>query len=274
MKLGKDILFNDGGKINNTMNDIFLKAARLKGYDVDVVGLKNLDILGKNREEKTINIVAKVHRGPVLDNMVLASLHLKDYVFVTSFGSIIPKFFSNRLKDNPGIAFVGPGFPGGVDTLVNKATQNPEHIMVNYAEGSIGDMGETRPIATKFSTAVIPALRKAGYKVNVIPVTSQAASFLKQDIGPEMLFGKIIGARVHAPITDSMITFLESTGRLDKLGILIRSTWLSELQTQSNKRGNLIEGALSLRGLEKMVIKYLNVHYSENPFCNVDLLQK
>ena len=108
----------------------------------------------------------------------------------------------------------------------------------------------------------------------MIPVTSQAASFLKKDVGPELLFGKIIGARVHAPITDSMITLLESSGRLDKLGIYIRSTWLSELETDTDQAGNLIEGSLSLRGMEKMLFKYLNVHYAQIPFCNVDLLQK
>jgi hypothetical protein len=267
LQLGSDILLKGGGKINNTVNSAFLKAARIKGYSVEIKGRENLAIATTAKEKKTINIIAKVHRGPVLDNMVLAELGLRDYVFVTSFGSVIPEFYSSRLVDNPGLAFVGPGFPNGIETLLKKGTKNPEHIMVNYAEGSIGNLGETRPIATKFSTAVIPAFREKGYKVNVIPVTSQTASYLKKDLDPTMVFGKAIEARVHTPISDSMITFLESSGRLDRLGIFIRSTWLSELATDVDSGGKLIEGALTIRGMEEMNFKYMNLRNSEKLFC-------
>lgn len=267
VKLGSDILFRGGGKINATVNDAFVKAAELKGYSVNVKGMENLALATIDREKKTVNIIAKVHRGPVLDNMVLAKLHLKDYAFVTSFGGIIPKSISSRIEDNAGLAFVGPGFPNGIDTVTDKTIHNPERIMVNYAEGSIGNMGETRPIAEKFSTVMIPELRKKGYRVNLIPVTSQAASFMKKDIGSDLLFGKIIEARVHAPITNEVISFLESSGRLDDLGILIRSTWLSELNTTLDTDGKLIEGSLSMRGFEEMMIKYMNLPNSSLSFC-------
>ncbi len=267
IRLGVDILFHGGGKVNSTVNAAFVKAAELKGYSVKIHGKENLALATIHKESKTVNIIAKVHRGPVLDNMVLAHLGLKDYAFVTSFGSVIPEFYSSRLKDNPGIAFVGPGFPNGIETVTEKAIQNPERIMVNYAEGSIGNMGETRPIAEKFSTAMIPEFRKKGYRVNLIPVTSQAASFLKNDIGSDLLFGKIIDARVHPPITDEMISFLESSGRLKDLGILLRATWLTELETSGGEGGRLAEGALTLRGMEEMLVKYMNLPNSTKSFC-------
>jgi len=267
VKLGADILLEGGGKINSTVNRAFIKAAELKGYSVKVKGMENLAIATVDRERKTVNIIAKVHRGPVLDNMVLAELGLKDYAFVTSFGGVIPKSISSRIEDNAGLAFVGPGFPNGIETVTEKTIHNPERIMVNYAEGSIGNMGETRPIAEKFSTAIIPEFWKKGYRVNLIPVTSQAASFLKKDMGPELLFGKIIEAKVHAPITNDVISFLDTSGRLDDLGILIRSTWLSELNTTLDTDGKLIEGSLSMRGFEEMMFKFINLPNSSLSFC-------
>lgn len=273
VRLGFDILFHGGGRVNATVNSAFIKAAELKGYSVRIQGKENLALATVHKESKTVNIIAKVHRGPVLDNMVLAHLGLKDYAFVTSFGSVIPEFYSSRLKDNPGIAFVGPGFPNGIETVTEKAIENPERIMVNYAEGSIGNMGETRPIAEKFSTAMIPELRKKGYRVNLIPVTSQSASFLKKDIDSDLLFGKIIEARVHSPITDEMITFLEANDRLKDLGVLLRSTWLTELETSGGVSGRMIEGALTLRGMEEMLLKYMNLPNSTKSFCPRLLVQ-
>lgn len=273
LQLGSDILLRGGGKINRTVNAAFIKAAELRGYRVDVDGMENLALATVNREEKTINIVTKVHRGPILDNMVLAKLGLKDYAFVTSFGGDMPKFFSDRLKDNPGLAFVGPGFPNGIETVTEKAIRNPERIMVNYAEGSIGNAGESRPIAEKFSTVLIPELRKKGWRVNLIPVTSQAASFMKTDFQDDLLFGKIIKARVHPPIRNEVIDFLEKSDRLPLLGILIRATWLSELESDYDRGGKLIEGALTFRGIEEMTLKYLNLENSERVFCPRFLLK-
>ncbi len=274
LTLGRDILFNGGGPVNQTVNQAFLKAARMKGYAVKIKDRRNLKIATQNTDPKTVNIIAKVHRGPVLDNMVLAELGLPDYAFVTSFGSVIPEFYADRLKDNPGIAFVGPGFPNGIETVTDKTIKNPARIMVNYAEGSIGNMGETRPIAQKFSTAIIPEFWKKGYKVNLIPVTSQAASFLKKDISSKLLFGKIIEARVHQPLSNDAILFLQASGKLEDLGILIRSVWLTELMTDIDQGGTLIEGSLSIRGMEKMLFKYFNIQVRETNYCPMYLMKQ
>jgi hypothetical protein len=170
----------------------------------------------------------------------------------------MPAAIANRIKDNPGIAFVGPGFPNGIETVTSKAIHNPEHIMVNYAEGSIGNIGESRPIAVKFGTAMIPELQKQGYEVNIFPVTSQGSSFMKKDMDPKMLFGRMLDAKVHPPITNAVINFLAQSGQLDKLGILLRATWLSELETNrdASGKGTLIQGALTIQGIEEMSLQY------------------
>jgi hypothetical protein len=97
-------------------------------------------------------------------------------------------------------------------------------------------MGETRPVRDKFSSEFIGRIRAAGYRVNIIPLTSyDSYRFLNAHrfFGPNEPGQENLELRVHRTLTTKVVDLLLMNDLA--MNRVIRGMWLQTLPTSDTR---------------------------------------
>lgn len=215
-------------RLIDRFEDLFQGVRKMKGLDVAVTGRENLPA---TPSADVVNIYAILHSHPILDNVALSSLGLRDFSIFGAADYFAPKFMADRLDRTDHFIVVGRGREKPIDKALDRLRRGKVRNLVIYPEGSVSaGMFETRPVREKFSYGLIKAIREAGFAVNLTPITFpdnfRIINYWGNLLDPEPAH---LRALIHEPVSDEMIRHLVSVDGDQAINTYLRSLWLENL---------------------------------------------
>ncbi len=203
---------------------------RIEGMKVKVEGRENLPAPGAG---KVVNLYAVQHANPLLDNMAMAKLGLKNFgIFgaVDDFGQ--PKFFADWLDQSDHFIAVGRGSDKPIEKAVAMLKRGKTNDFVIYPEGSVSaGLYETRQPRAKMVDGLIKRLQAEGYEVNIVPISlpdnyRYNSVWNSSTVDPNPKDLKVI---VHKPVPPSEWQAMQAlSGDTQIVNHMLRQTWINE----------------------------------------------
>ena len=211
------------------------------GLNVDVEGIENIpsQYYEKLPDSMTVNVFAYMHGNSMLDEYVKANVKLPHFMVVWAIGAgPMPGLLKKALEKSPSVVAVG----GGNDTValtLDRLKQKFTNNIAIHPQGQENIFNEVMPPHQNFSEKFLRSLRDAGYKVNLIPVSSvYAPNFINGKIDDVLAFegGKTIKVIIDPPLNDDVLGWLfEQKQGGDKINTILRRIWLSHMVTDQRQ---------------------------------------
>jgi 1-acyl-sn-glycerol-3-phosphate acyltransferase len=264
------------GDVDFTRNvkRVLNQLAANKKLKVKIEGEENLWRAPESRE---IDIFMPTHFQPDNDSLILGRLSPNDALIFArpdGFAGVdnpeLGKLYRQVLER--GQSFISVGSQATpIETTLQKLRDGVSHSIWIYPEGNMSaGFGETRPLQKTFSLRFLKALRKAGYRMRLIPITAlNSDTFLHSASSPSDA-GSEFQVKVHRPLSPDETEFL--LGATDKSVIdqIIRGLWHETLPTDANR----FQGQLRLKRAQEELLQRLLPTGAETAACVSGFFQK
>ena len=211
---------------------------------------QNLYHLGNHEE---VNIFAHQHGHGIIDELVKAHIPIPHYMvmWAVKIGPI-PRFMQQYLERSPSIIPVGAEKDPLTSTMERLDQRFSDNIAI-HPQGELNIFNEVMPVHKNFSYRYIKTLRDHGYRINLIPVSSQYAPvFLSGNIDDmkEYPDGNHIKVSIEKKISPQALdVLLSSELGYDSVLHLLRLIWLekavsNKVQILGGLRTQVIEDKL------------------------------
>lgn len=268
----KDTPSYDKTPLWTKINSIFKIVKTEMGFKVNITG-KGRSIIEKinnNNDPKTVYVIAPTHNHPILDNITMAELNIKDSLLVMATDQFIPlKSIANRLNDIDSLITVGRGSDLPIHKIYEQIEKGTSNNILIYPEGCVSvGLCESRPVRPKFSWGLIKGLVDKGYNVEIIPIVyKNNFKFLHENSVDYFLnlfdtakSEKQLEVEILPSVDQEFLKSIMNANRPELLSLLLRSNWLEKYKTNDI----YINGLIRQKEINRKISELLGVDLQQN----------
>lgn len=225
-----------------SLGRLLRKLSRLQGLGFDIQDPHKALQTPRLKARTLVRLIVPTHRDIYLDPAVMAHLIPEGfYIFVAHERYVPFQFVQKGIHANPDFLCVSDVAGESTKRLDELVARPGVHTIVIYPEGTTSLLGESSPLATSFSVALLPhLLAKKDVEVELVPVTASFEVDIRAGFGQRFrqLFSarqKRVEVRVEKPLDHQSLLALvgPQVSRRDRLFLssLLRFLWLQALPT-------------------------------------------
>jgi hypothetical protein len=262
----------NGSEFRLALDRLVRTKMTIDGVEVEIAGLKNRPVPAS--DPSVVNVWVVSHRDEMYDQYALTQVDLPASAIFGAPNNFIPsaanllfglkKFLISRLNRNDAFVVVGKGAnPKPTQKLLQILKTSPIRDVWIYPGGRLPEgIGGTMGVRQGFvreedgvrEDGVIPALEKAGYKVNLVPVSLpyNARLFGTESLHPGRE-GKPLEVRIFPVIHYETRRLLTEVGGPEALRVLLRYGLIEDLVTDDL----LMFGQVRPSRIRDVLLRYL-----------------
>ena len=220
-----------GTPFTNRVDDFFHALCDLRGWKVEVIGEPPAET-----GAGTVTLYTPTHRHGITDNATFCHLRLPDYLVFNAVDQVqlIPQWLKDRAATTNGLVPVGKGRGPSVEHALEMLEAGITRNVLIYPEGTVSEgFRGTRPLRPNFGDKLVPAVRRAGPGVRIVPISYlDNARFL--DIPPRSKVDRALRVAVSPALEAPMVDALLASDGGAFLNGMVRLAWLESLVTDAD----------------------------------------